>query len=114
MVETPVYKTEEAAAAKKPDVKIIPPRILPLPTETVIEPSSATAPQPMDNMPWNRNSFSNPAIQEKLRQQSVLYHQIHDLLAEHLGTRNKSVVEGTLLQFKGMARNNITNPLSSE
>ncbi|KAK6524958.1 hypothetical protein TWF281_011848 [Arthrobotrys megalospora] len=99
VVETPVYKTEEAAASKKPDINIMPPRILPLPTETMIEPSSATAPQPVDTMLWNRNSFSDPAIQEKLRQQSVLYHQIHDLLAEHLGTRNKSVVEANKAKF---------------
>ncbi|KAK6497447.1 hypothetical protein TWF481_011856 [Arthrobotrys musiformis] len=104
---TAVYKTDAAGGrvttgtttttkAKKPDIKIVTsaaPRFPVLPTEVMIEPNSATAPQPVEAMPWNKNSFSNPAIQEKLRQQSVLYHQIHDLLAEHLGTRNKSVVE---------------------
>ncbi|KAK6506011.1 hypothetical protein TWF506_010937 [Arthrobotrys conoides] len=100
VVETPIYKTEIGTGTKRPDVKVeLPPRFPVLPTEAMIQPNSATAPQPVDTMPWNRNSFSNPAIQEKLRQQSVLYHQIHDLLAEHLGTRNKSVVEENNRKF---------------
>ncbi|KAF3104040.1 hypothetical protein TWF569_003303 [Orbilia oligospora] len=86
--------------SKKPDIKIEPPPRFPvLPTEVMIEPNSATAPQPVEMMSWNRNSFSNPAIQEKLRQQSVLYHQIHDLLAER--TRNRSAVEGNNLKLAG-------------
>ncbi|KAF3234125.1 hypothetical protein TWF128_002601 [Orbilia oligospora] len=96
--------------SKKPNIKIEPPPRFPmLPTEVMIEPNSATAPQPVEMMSWNRNSFSNPAIQEKLRQQSVLYHQIHDLLAER--TRNRSVVEGNNLKLAGNL-NQIRAPLS--
>ncbi|KAK6332103.1 hypothetical protein TWF718_002637 [Orbilia javanica] len=119
MAETPEYKTEAETGTgtgvetKRTDIRIVPPqpRFPVLPTEAMIEPNSATAPQPVETMPWNRNSFSNPAIQEKLRQQSVLYHQIHDLLAEHLGTRNKSVVEANIPKFNGKF-NKTRTPLS--
>ncbi|KAK6346352.1 hypothetical protein TWF730_010678 [Orbilia blumenaviensis] len=107
VVETPVYKTGVAAVVlKKSDIKIVPSRSPPLETESMhmIEPNSAMAPQPVDAMRWSKNSFSNPAIQEKLRQQSVLYHQIHDLLAEHLGTRNKSVVEANKQRYSSPSR----------
>ncbi|KAF3164837.1 hypothetical protein TWF225_005682 [Orbilia oligospora] len=112
VAESPVYKTETGSGtrSKKPNIKIEPPPRFPmLPTEVMIEPNSATAPQPVEMMSWNRNSFSNPAIQEKLRQQSVLYHQIHDLLAER--TRNRSVVEGNNLKLAGNL-NQIRAPLS--
>ncbi|KAF3189019.1 hypothetical protein TWF788_011150 [Orbilia oligospora] len=112
VAESPVYKTETRSGtrSKKLDIKIEPPPRFPvLPTEVMIEPNSATAPQPVKMMSWNRSSFSNPAIQEKLRQQSVLYHQIHDLLAER--TRNRSVVEGNNLKLAGNL-NQIRAPLS--
>ncbi|KAF3913173.1 hypothetical protein AA313_de0204936 [Arthrobotrys entomopaga] len=65
-----------------------PPSLLPRPTKKTSIPTSATTTFG-DGHPWSpgANSFSSPAIQEKLRQQSILYHQIHDLLAEHLGTK---------------------------
>ncbi|EPS43255.1 hypothetical protein H072_2743 [Dactylellina haptotyla CBS 200.50] len=42
-----------------------------------------------------RNSFSSPSIQEKMRQQSVLYHQIHEMLAQDPDTRRKSIFEAS-------------------
>ncbi|KAK6539935.1 hypothetical protein TWF694_008770 [Orbilia ellipsospora] len=68
-----------------------PPSRLPQPTKKTKSPTSATSALG-DILPWSpgSNSFSSPAIQEKLRQQSILYHQIHDLLAEHLETKPKN------------------------